>query len=349
MRYNKLNYFLVIALVWCSGYSFRCAAQGMHFSQYYNAPLLLNPANAALMPDNDYRIGVNYRQQWSAIPVPFATASAYGDFQLLRNKNETNWLGIGFAFFNDRTGDGNLSLFQSEIALAYHIQIGSYNMISFGVSASSVQRKVDFNKLSYDIQWNGFIYDRDQPNYEGKGVEKTSYAAVNAGLNYAFFPNEFLYVKVGAGLANINQPKESFMNFDNKLEYRPTGNLDVKFRSNSNLIINPSAYYSTQSGSYELVYGSLFSYAVGNMDELDANTPAPYQFIAGGFHRMNDAVIGVVGFSYNNLNIIASYDYTISKLALSATGAGSFEISLKYEGLYNESSKGRRTYHCPRL
>ena len=52
-------------------------AQGMHFSQYYNAPLLINPANTALMSDHDYRMGANYRSQWTKVPVPYKTFSAY--------------------------------------------------------------------------------------------------------------------------------------------------------------------------------------------------------------------------------------------------------------------------------
>lgn len=56
--------------------------QSMHFSQYYNAPLLLNPANTALTPEYDYRVGGNYRNQWSALPVPFNTIDGFFDLKL---------------------------------------------------------------------------------------------------------------------------------------------------------------------------------------------------------------------------------------------------------------------------
>jgi type IX secretion system PorP/SprF family membrane protein len=96
-------------------------AQGLHFSQFYNAPLLVNPANAALMPEDDYRIGVNYRTQWNSVPVPYKTTSFYADLQLLRNKLSTNWIGLGIANFNDKAGDGNLVLNKTQFSLAYHI------------------------------------------------------------------------------------------------------------------------------------------------------------------------------------------------------------------------------------
>src|SRR5579872_410057 len=89
--------------------------QSMHYSQFYNAPLLVNPANTALMPDDDYRGGLNYRNQWAVVPVPYNTFSAFADCKIYSKKQEeqrNNWLGVGLAFFNDKAGDGNLSLSQ---------------------------------------------------------------------------------------------------------------------------------------------------------------------------------------------------------------------------------------------
>ena len=46
---------------------FLSMGQDLHFSQFYNSPLTTNPANTGFIPDADYRIGVNYRNQWSSI------------------------------------------------------------------------------------------------------------------------------------------------------------------------------------------------------------------------------------------------------------------------------------------
>ena len=40
------------------------AGQDLHFSQWFNAPLITNPANTGFIPDADYRLGANYRDQW---------------------------------------------------------------------------------------------------------------------------------------------------------------------------------------------------------------------------------------------------------------------------------------------
>lgn len=323
------------------------AAQSMHFSQFYNAPLLLNPANTALTSTSDYRVGANHRMQWLAYPAPYTTTSLYGDFQLMRNKNETNWMGLGFAFFNDNVGDGKLNLFRSEAFMAYHVQIGSYNMVSFGVGGSYNSRSVNFSKFTYPLQWDGYIFDRGMSNGENKGLEKSSFTALTAGLNYAFFPNEFLYMKLGVATANLNRPVESFFSgSSNKLVYRHSINAEIQMKTSDNIIINPSAFYTIQGTAKEITYGSLVVFNMAK--ELEQANPD--QLFFGVFNRWSDAVIGVSGYQYNGLKFTVSYDFTISSLPVNAAKrTGAIELSLVYEGLYGENSKGRSIYHCPRF
>ena len=54
-------------------------AQDLHFSQYFNSPLLVNPANTGFNPDYDFRVGGNYRNQWANVGNPYKTMSLWGD------------------------------------------------------------------------------------------------------------------------------------------------------------------------------------------------------------------------------------------------------------------------------
>lgn len=318
-------------------------AQGMHFSQYYNAPMLLNPANTALMPENDYRVGANYRNQWATVPVPYRTMSAYADFQALRSSELSNWLGVGVAFFNDKAGNGDLSLNRTEAFVAYHLQLGYTSMLSAGISGAYVQRSVDFNKLTFDMQWDGFSFNGSLPNGEKAGVMKTSFMDVGAGINYAYFPNDNVYLKVGVGLAHINQPTESFYSMVNKMGLRPTGNIDLMVRANNALIINPSVYYTRQKTASELVYGSLFQFYTGGDGAKST------QLIVGAFHRWNEAVIGTFGYEWGGLRLMTSYDFTVSKLSPYNGGNGALEFAVRYQGFYGKGGSPRHLYNCPRF
>ena len=47
-------------------------AQDVHFSQFYAAPLLVNPAQTGNF-SGTARVGANYRDQWGSITVPYRT------------------------------------------------------------------------------------------------------------------------------------------------------------------------------------------------------------------------------------------------------------------------------------
>ncbi|NDC40105.1 MAG: type IX secretion system membrane protein PorP/SprF [Chitinophagia bacterium] len=321
-------------------------AQSMHFSQYYNAPQLLNPANTALMPEYDYRIGANYRNQWAVLPVPFTTYSAFGDFKVgAKNDRETpNWLGIGGAIYSDKAGNGNLSLLQFQGSMAYHLHLSNTSLLSFGASAASVQRTVNLDALTFDAQWDGFSFNGRLPNGESLGVIKTKFTSVNAGANVAFFPNEAVYIKLGVAMNNLNQPVETFYNGTNQVQTRALVNLDMVFRTGPDFIINPSAYYSTQSNASELVFGTLAHYRIAKVRDAVSS-----QLLLGAYHRLGDAMIGAVGYEYGGLQVLASYDFTVSALAPYNGTYGALELSLIYGSTYFKNQGLKKMYGCPRF
>jgi len=73
------------------------------------------------------------------------------------------------------------------------------------------------------------------------------------------------------------------------------------------------------------------------------------QLILGAYHRWGDALIAALGLKYQQWKLTTGYEFTMSSLAATNKGRGAFEISLIYEALYNEYSRDRRTYTCPRF
>jgi type IX secretion system PorP/SprF family membrane protein len=319
-------------------------AQGLHFSQFYNAPMLVSPANTGLMSENDYRVGGNYRSQWSSVPAPFQSFSFYGDLQVFRRRNGTNWLGVGAAMFTDKAGNGDLSLNRWEAFAAYHIELGEYQMISVGLSAATVERTVDFTKLTFDQQWDGFVFNNTLPSGEKGYVSKAKYSDIGAGINYAIFPSELVYIKLGVSVAHINQPSETFFTGqENKIGMRPTGYIDMLARIGDRIVINPSVYYTRQKSASELMFGSLMSILMGS-----ENTDGSLVF--GGYYRMNEAIVGSFGYDWNGLRVMASYDFTTSELGAFNNHNGALELGLRWQGSYaDRSARERRVYNCPRF
>lgn len=323
-------------------------AQSIHLSQYYNAPILITPANTALMPDYSYRVGLNYRNQWSALPVPFNTFSSWGDFKIGagRENDRSNWLGVGFTIYQDKAGDGQLKKSQVQGNVAYHLQMSSTSMISVGMSAASVSSSVNYDRLTFDAQWDGLSFNSGLPNGEKQGIQRAGYVTVGAGVNFAFFPNENLYIKIGGGAVNLNKPVYSFYpSGKNVLDMRPSATIDVLMRTGPVLIINPSAYYTTERGASEIVAGSQFRTVLSGTDKN-----MPIQLILGGFYRIKDAAIGVLGLQVGPVQFTTSYDMTLSSLAPYNSSYGALEFSLIYMGNYGGGKNAiKSAYSCPRF
>jgi type IX secretion system PorP/SprF family membrane protein len=335
----------LLSLIMCGAAS----AQSIHLSQYYNAPSLISPANTGLMPDHDYRLGLNYRNQWASLPVPYNTFSGWGDLKIGGNKDNdhNNWLGMGLVLYTDKAGDGQLKLNQFQASMAYHLQMSTTFLLSLGLSAASISRSVNYDLLTYDAQWDGFAFNSGLPTGEKKGIIRAGYYTVGAGINFSWFPNENLYVKLGGGAFNINNPVETFYSGGkNTVALRPSGTLDILLRTGEVLILNPSLYYTQQRGAQELVAGTL----VRTILSSSAKGGTPIELILGGFYRIADAAIGAAGVQVGPVQFMASYDLTLSSLAPYNSSYGAMEFSLIYQDNYGKNKQNaRRSYTCPRF
>ncbi len=311
------------------------SAQDLHFSQYFNSPLLINPANTGFIPDGDYRLGINYRNQWASITNnPYKTMSAFGDVQLFGDRFENGWVGVGGALLRDAAGSGNLTSTRAFGSVAYHQALGLGSLLSAGFNVGWVNKRVDFAKLTFDNQWNGKFFDLTAPSGEAFSTNQINYVSLQAGLNYAYFPNENTYLNAGVSVSNINRPRESFFTtdvLDTRIARRYTLFLNGSFRASDAWIVNPNVYVSKMSTAMEYVAG------VNAQRDLsgDGNT----QVIVGAYYRVSDAVIPMVGFQQSGYRLTFSYDATTSSLSKYNATRGAYEVSIVKQGLIDKSKE----------
>lgn len=318
--------------------------QGLHFSQYYNAPLLLNAANTGLHTDGDMRVGLNYRSQWLTVPVPYSTSSAFADFSVNKAK-EGNWFGIGLAFWNDRAGDGDLALTKVQTSLAYHMLLNENSTLSVGMSGAYAQRSVNFSQLTFESQWDEFSFNTSIDNQEQFITQKTNFADLGVGINYLYYNQNNFSLRLSASAIHINRPIESFYGESNKLGIRPTVQAEGIYKASSSVMITPSVMYSQQKQANELVFGSLITL---NVNSPGAVSSTKNELVLGAFNRWNDAIIAVMGYRYQYYQLLVSYDHTISDFQRANQSIGAFEFSLIMERPY-EGNNNTSAFSCPRF
>jgi type IX secretion system PorP/SprF family membrane protein len=316
-------------------------AQDLHFSQFFNSPLTTNPANTGFIPDGNYRVGINYRNQWASIPVPYKTMSAFADFQLFRDRLEYGWVGIGGVVLRDVAGSGNLTSTKVYGSVAYHQLLGQSSLLSLGFNMGSASKRVDIAKLTFGDQWNGKFFDSQLPTAEPITQSKVNYFDVQVGMNYAWFPTDNIYINGGLSVQHVNKPRESFYEGNNQIDRRYIGFLNGIFKMSDNVIINPGAYYARQAGSREIVAGGNVAYNLSG--------DGTKQVFGGAYLRFNDAAVFLVGYEISKVRLMFSYDVTTSQLANSNGRRGAYEIGIVYTGLYpNRAFSGaRRATLCP--
>ncbi|MBH2004722.1 MAG: PorP/SprF family type IX secretion system membrane protein [Sphingobacteriia bacterium] len=332
----RLPVFLVIQLVLLSG----VAAQDLNFSQYFNAPLVVNPANTGFNPDYDYRVGGNYRNQWASVGNPYKTMGLWGDTKLFANRFENGWMGLGGSILKDVAGSGSLTSTSGYLSLAYHQMLGYKSLLSAGFSAGFVTKRIDLSKLDFDNQWNGKFFDITLPSNEPFTYSQTSYLDLQMGLNYALFASENAYFNAGISIMHLNKPLETFFSpavSDNKVDMRYSFFANASIKVQDIWIVNPNIYYSRMGNASEVV--------LGFNANRDLSGDGMQQLILGIYYRNKDAAIPVVGYQIKDLKITVNYDATISSLKNLNGTRGAYELSIVKHGIFPSSSG--KSVKCP--
>lgn len=321
-------------------------AQDLHFSQFFNSPLTTNPANTGFIPDADFRLGATYRNQWSSVmTVPYKTISAFGDAQFMRDKLENGWLGLGGLVLNDVAGSGSLTSTKVYGSIAYHQMLGLSSLVSAGFNIGWANKRVDATKLTFPDQFDGKFFDISRNSIAKNAVlvnSNVSYLDIHAGMNYAYFPDENVYINAGYAIQHVNRPKETFFGDnvnENLIAMRHNGFVNAILKLNDRVIVNPNAYFSTQAKSTELVLGMNANYNLSEFGEK--------QLIAGVYYRLGDAVIPMLGFELNRIQFAFSYDVTLSNLRNFNGYRGASEFSIIKKGFYPDNVD--RLSLCPKF
>lgn len=318
------------------------SAQDLHFSQFMHSPLTTNPANTGFIPDADFRIGANYRTQWSSVmTLPYKTFSVFADAQIMRDKLENGWLGLGGVLLNDVAGAGSLKSTKVYASIAYHQMLGYSSLLSAGFNLGYAQKSIDNSKLIFPDQFNGKFFENNIPTTAIIDRPSINYFDLQAGVNYAYFPTENTYINAGYSIHHVNKPKESFLSVPGELSIVPLRHiafLNGIIKVSERVILRPNIYYTNQASASEIVGGALADY---NINAETNNT----QFRAGLYYRHKDAIVPMAGFVVGSVAFTASQDVTISGMKKFNHSRGATEFSIIKNGFYGQK-KDRQTL-CP--
>jgi len=324
-----------------------CFSQDIHFSQFFETPLLRNPALAGIF-SGDLRIQGVYRTQWNSVTVPYETGSLNGEYKLpIGHGND--FLTIGGEILYDKAGTVALTTTHILPVLNFHKSLSDdRNMyLSVGFMGGLVQRKLDRSKVTTNSQYNGSDYDPSLPDgetFQGNGY---MYVDGSAGISFntQIGESEDNNIFLGAAYHHFNHPaKNSFYgNADVQLLPKWVYSAGLKMGVTDYSYITFHADYSQQGTSTEKIGGVIYSY------KLDDPVDPKYIFHAGAFLRWKDAVIPVAKLEFKPFAIAVSYDANLSQLKTASQGRGGFELSVSYQTYFDRDNTTKDAVRCPRF
>lgn len=294
-------------------------AQDPIFSQFYAAPLQLNPA----FTGNTYSPNVSmiYRNQWPSLNAYTTYSVSYDQFFESFNS------GIGLMVTTDDAGQGLIKLTRVSGLYGYKVAVNRNFAIKLGIEATYAQVRLNWDDLVFFDQIDRIYGYFDSAGNENVSEEiqpdnlKKSYLDVSAGL--LAYSKKFYG---GIAIKHLNTPDESFIPVNQNL------NVGLPIR----LTIHGGAELVLREGNKRRA-GSFLSPNImfikqGDFGQLNIGTYANLGMIFGGVwyrHAFTnpDAGIFLVGVQKGNFKIGYSYDVTISRLA-GETG-GSHEVSIR--------------------
>lgn len=322
-------------------------AQDVHFTQFYASPLTLNPALTGAF-DGRFRIQGVYRNQWAGVlDEPYQTFSTGIDLRFplgAYGQRYKDAAAVGLVFFTDNVPGVELRTTQMAISGAFHKALDPRNSqyLSLGFQVGLTQRSINYNSLTFNDQFNGTTGYTFQ-SAEVFPQNNFAFADFAVGLNYSYSsPTTGLGFFAGASLFHLFQPNVSFYAVSDEdveavpLFTRYSAHVSANLPLSDNLSLQPRAMTNIQGPHFELTAGSNLRMRTGGYGNSAFHVGVwarPVQDVEDGLAL--DAVIGMIGFEYDNVLLGLSYDATLSGFRAGRRAQGAFEISLAYLGAYN--------------
>ncbi|MEM9548551.1 MAG: type IX secretion system membrane protein PorP/SprF [Bacteroidota bacterium] len=326
MSLKNLVIAILIALICSDVYG-----QDPIYSQFYNSPILINPAFAG--NTRGALVSVNYRNQWPGID------NAYETYSLTYDQRWNKSSGVGLYLTADSAGDGALTTAKLGGIYSYRIRVRDEMFVKGAIDVAYGQTRLDQSKLVFldnlDPQFGlmtpgGMTF----PTQEVLSPSPSrSYLDVSTGV-LLYTPTFY----AGVSFKHLNSPNIDFIDDptgdQGRLPLRWSVNggaqfsLDRRNNGEYGTFISPNVLFVRQQDFWQVNVGAYVNVL---------------QVFGGLWYRHTgsngDAVIASVGVKSGVFKISYSFDYTVSGLTIGSGGSHEVGVGINFDKLLPKESK----------
>ena len=282
--------------------------QDIHYSQFYNSPLNINPALTGVF-NGDVRVVGSMRDQWRQIPVPYTTFSANYDQKYYTENRDKGFFGFGAIFNYDRSGDPRYNLMNLNLTGSYSYIINKRNILTGGALLGFASEGFDGSALTWDNHWNGTAIDATLGSGEDFDRQRVYYLESGLGINYRYQKSSRTYLNLGVGAWHLVPPNVTFLSNRSgrlNLPVRFAINFETLFKTTEKVDIQLHAIHARQQRYQETLAGGLLRY------HINQNPGKKYKIDLGASYRFAGDIIPTIALHYNQWYVGASYDFNLT-------------------------------------
>lgn len=334
--------------------TFSAFSQDAVFSQFYDQPLLRNPALAGIFT-GDMRLTASYRNQWQSVTIPYRTFGLSMEVKLPVNMVPDDNLTIGLQLFKDVAGTSEFSAVQILPAINYSLPLSreTNSYLSIAFMGGFLEQQFDPARLILNDQFVAFgngSFSILPTSRQVLNNTNMNYLDLSAGLSFNSTLRDDIDYYVGTGLFHITSPEAGFFDGNKIIRNKKlafNGGLSIPVNEEDQLTLYGD-YFRQYDHRFESAGMSVSQFGVlytHDWYDVDDDRTA---LTLGLLYRMSDAVIPVIRMELSQFVIGASYDVNISQLVVASRHRGGFELTLSYRGFFHNYSE-RRQVLCPRF
>jgi len=304
-------------------------AQDPTYSQFYANKLWLAPSFAGAT--EDYRLTMNYRNQWPGISNIYNTYSVSFDKALPQYNS-----GIGIIASYDVAGSGDLSNTTIGALYSYDIKINNTWHVRPGVNFKFQYLGLDINKLIFNSNINN-TPPVIPPTFDNS-------ASIDFASSIIAYNDR---IWSGVTVDHMLTPKISFYGDESRVPVKVNlyGGIQIikkqRLKIERQDVVSLAVNLQTQGKFYQADVGVYY-----------ARPPLIlglwYRGIPGLSNQPGDAVIGLAGLKTKNIFVGYSYDFTISSLNRATVGAHEISFIYEFNRFFERNGKQRmRALPCP--
>lgn len=334
---KKIYFFFVLLFIAFTG---SVKAQDIHFSQVFETPLFLSPANTGFF-NGYFRAIANYRSQWSAMGKPYQTIGLSLDGGLFKSKKRKAFVGLGLTVFNDKAGYAGLSKTTALLNISGILKLSRRSVFSVGLAGGADATNGNYSKLTYANQFDGNTIDPAKASGENVVYRQFTTTDIAAGMAYEFSTvkvdqdhDDMKSFKISFGAFHLNKPVQDYgAGSSYRLPVKYVGALTTLYDfEDTKFTVTPAFIIQKQAQAWEYVTGTYLKYRTGTGTKVTGQKTVNAIGL-GVFYRSNDAFITKLVYEMGDYAIGVAYDFNVSGYRSASKYMGGFEVSLRYNNL----------------